>query len=163
MAYWGFPESAEIRATEMGATFTVLIGVGASVVGAVLSYVVSYVVLRLQRKRLLESSTTEGRISSLISSLNRSADTLSESITALSEIEDEMGKKRLLADKLQREIDHSTRIAALTRKEVDAVAHVMGRIVRREGKHSFWKSLLVNFLFYTAGVITTILLAQVVR
>lgn len=154
MPYWDWPESGGITAT-----IVALIGVGASTVGAVLPYVVS----RLRKKRLVESSTTEGRISSLISSLNSSADTLSESITALSEIEDEMGKKRLLADKLQREIDHSKRIAALTRKEVDAVAHVMGRIVQREGKRSFWKSLLVNFLFYAAGVITTILLAQVVR
>ena len=135
------------------------IGVGASALGAVLGQLA----FRYQKRRLAESSTTEGRISSLISSLKSSADTLSESITALSEIEDEMGKKRLLADKLQREIDHSTRIAALTRKEVDAVAYVMGGVVRREERRSFWKSLLVNFLFYAAGVTTTILLAQVVR
>ena len=109
------------------------------------------------------SSTTEGRISSLISSLKSSADTLSKSITALGEIEGEMGKKRLLANKLQREIDHSTRIAALTREEVDAVTHVMGGVVRREGRRSFWKGLLINFVFFAAGVITTVLLAQAIK
>jgi len=154
MQYFDWPEPVRITATIAAA-----IGLGASTLGATVGYVVSH----LQRRRLVGSSTTEGRISSLISSLKSSADTLSKSITALGEIEGEMGKKRLLANKLQREIDHSTRIAALTREEVDAVTHVMGGVVRREGRRSFWKGLLINFVFFAAGVITTVLLAQAIK
>jgi t-SNARE complex subunit (syntaxin) len=103
-----------------------------------------------------KGETTENRIRRLTASLQEAAQLITN-------IESEITARSVLAEKLQKDIETYNKLVELKKPEVEAVAQLLRGELKREGKRSFWTGFALNFLFFTLGVIATIVIEKVVK
>jgi hypothetical protein len=84
---------------------------------------------------------------------------LAEATEVMAAIEKEVTARRVMAERLQRDVETHTRLLALDREEVEAVAQTMAGEVRREGRRNLLTSFLLNAFFFGLGVLVTLLLS----
>jgi len=136
------------------------IGVAASVVGAVAGQVWA----RWQKQRNRKASRAiELKIAHHISEVGEVATTLQRTTALLAEIEEAMQDRQKLARELQHQIDRDEKLAGLTKQQSEAVVGTVQKIIRREGKRTFFRTVLINFVYFLAGAVTTFIIAILVR
>ena len=116
-----------------------------SVAGALSSVIVSVIQSFLVRNRE-KPETLEDRIAKLSSALKKSS-------RLVAEVEGEISKRQALVVELQNDADRYQKLVSLNREQVDAVAQLLQGELRREGTKSFWKGVLVNFVFFALGAV----------
>ena len=115
-----------------------LVGAGASVVGEY-----------LRKKK--ESTEKPGKVD-LAFRVKTLTDSLNTSTSLISEIQEEIEKRHELVTKLQKDTEHYETLSKLKEKEAEAVAQLLEGIVNQDSKRSFYKGVLVNFIFFVMGV-----------
>jgi len=93
--------------------------------------------------------TIEERIKKLTSSLQ-------ESTNLIAEVESEISERSALVEKLKKDADTYEQLVKLKEPEVEAVAQLLRGELKKEGSRSFWKGVLVNFLFFALGLIASV-------
>jgi hypothetical protein len=102
-----------------------------------------------QRKSQSEREKTEEeiikeKVDTLTSSLNRSADLISE-------VTEHINQRHELVEKLKKDHEKYQNLVNLKEEEVQAVAQILRGELKQEGKSSFRKSFLMNSLFFLMG------------
>ncbi len=115
---------------------TVAIGMAASAIaGAIQSF--------FSRKEEKEE-TLEDRINKLTSALK-------ESSHLVTEVEKEISSRQQLVLELQKDAEKYEKLVSINQEQVDAVAQLLQGELRKEGNKSFWKGIIVNFVFFILG------------
>lgn len=131
-------------------------GVELSIVGlifAALSALVSILQEYVLKKRhgTTGDESLEDRITKLTSALTESA-------SLVSQIEDEIKQRQSVVERLELDAKTYQEIANLRRPEVEAVAQVIRGEIKSESRRSFWIQIAVNFVFFVAGIVVTLVL-----
>lgn len=121
---------------------------------AVAAIGMEYLKVRLERwARAKRGPTTAERIQRLSAALTAATHTIHE-------IEGELSERSRLVQKLRDDCDRYDQLAKLKATEVEAVVQSLRGELRQEGRRGFWQSVLLNFIFFSAGVATTYLLGH---
>lgn len=119
-------------------------------VAGALAIALEFLKLKLERKiREKRGETTSERIEKL-------SRALTEATTLIGGIERELKERHRLVEKLRDDCDRYDQLAKLKASEVEAVVQSLRGEIRQEGKRSFWQSVLLNFVFFVAGVLVTV-------
>ncbi len=92
----------------------------------------------------VEGETTEERVKKLTRSLH-------EALSLIKSIEGEIKARSTLASQLQNDIDTYNKLVDVKKPEVEAIAQLLRGELKKEGRSSFWKGVLTNFLFFILG------------
>jgi vacuolar-type H+-ATPase subunit I/STV1 len=76
---------------------------------------------------------------------------LQEAIKLIGKIESEINARSALATQLQEDLDRYNKLIEIKKPEVEAITQLLRGEVQKEGRSSFWKSLLINFVFFLLG------------
>jgi hypothetical protein len=90
--------------------------------------------------------TFEEKIAALTSSLNDAAGQVSE-------IEQEIARRKLLAEQLQQEADLAKKISTLNAEQVAAVSQPLRGELHAETRSEFWSNATINALFALLGAV----------
>ncbi|WP_143763391.1 hypothetical protein [Methanothrix harundinacea] len=93
-----------------------------------------------------ETETLSNRIESLTTSLNTAA-------RAISEIEEEINSRQKLVSKLEEDSTTYSELAKLKKPEVEAVAQTLREELRREGRASFKRDILIMLVGVIVGTV----------
>jgi hypothetical protein len=74
------------------------------------------------------------------------------------EVQERIASGRSLIAKLEHDIELYEELARVDQPQAEALATVVRGEVTREGRRSFWIQLALNFVFFIAGVLITVLL-----
>lgn len=139
----------------MSADIEFLTAVAATLVGAGASLIGEY----LRRKK--KTSENKGKVD-LAHRVKTLTESLNTSTSLISEIQQEIEKRHELVTKLQKDTEHYEALSKLKEKEAEAVAQLLEGIVNQDSKRSFYKGVLVNFIFFVMGVGASYAIAQVI-
>ena len=92
--------------------------------------------------------------------INKLSSALRESSKLVAEVEGEISKRQELVTELQRDAERYQKLVALNKEQVDAVAQLLQGELRKEGTKSFWKGVVVNFVFFVLGAVFSWYLAH---
>lgn len=115
-------------------------------VGGAASAVTGILKMSFQKKKAKES--LENRIENLTNSLK-------DSVKIIDIIQSEIEERQKIASQLQQDVETYSRITCLKKEEVEAVAQILTGEIKRDNKRSFWKGILVNFIFFALGAIVS--------
>ncbi len=118
----------------------------ATVAGAVLT-VLLQLIDRLQKNKRRQE-TIEDRINALTSSLQ-------EASKVISQIEEEIGDRQQLAEKLRNDIETAKKVAGLHKGEVEAVAQVFRGELRSEGRRGTLREVIISSVFFVLGLVAS--------
>ena len=114
---------------------------------------IEFLKAKLERKiREKRGETTSGRIEKLSRALH-------DATTLIGGIERELKERHRLVEKLREDCARYDQLAKLKASEVEAVVQSLRGELRQEGKRSFWQAVLLNFVFFLAGVAVTLYIA----
>ena len=106
--------------------------------------------LRIDRKvREKRGETTSERIEKL-------SGALTDATQLIGGIERELKERHRLVEKLRDDCNRYDQLAKLKATEVEAVVQSLRGELRQEGRRSFWQSVLLNFVFFSAGVLVAV-------
>lgn len=106
--------------------------------------------LRIDRKvREKRGETTSERIEKL-------SGALTDATQLIGGIERELKERHRLVEKLRDDCNRYDQLAKLKATEVEAVVQSLRGELRQEGKRSFWQAVLLNFVFFSAGVLVAV-------
>lgn len=115
-----------------------------------LAVAVEFLKLKIDRKiREQRGETTSERIEKL-------SRALTDATNSIGGIERELKERHRLVEKLRQDCDRYDQLAKLKATEVEAVVQSLRGELRQEGRRSFWQSALLNFIFFSAGVLVTV-------
>ena len=97
-------------------------------------------------KKYRKPETLENRITKLSAALKASSELVAE-------VEGEIAKRQSLVTELQQDAEKYQRLVTINKEQVEAVAQLLQGELRKEGNKSFWKGVLVNFLFFGLGAL----------
>jgi peptidoglycan hydrolase CwlO-like protein len=118
---------------------------------AALAQLTGYSLRDLLGKRDKAEETLEHRVEQL-------SKALSNATALISDIEKEITSRHALATKLESDLETYNHLVELKRSEVEAVAQLLRGELRSQERRGFWQEVLVNFVFFVLGVVTTLLL-----
>jgi hypothetical protein len=85
--------------------------------------------------------------------INKLSSALKESSRLVSEVEGEISKRQSLVAELQADAARYQRLVSINKEQVEAVTQLLQGELRKEGNKSFWKGVLVNFIFFGLGAL----------
>jgi len=85
--------------------------------------------------------------------INKLTSALKESSRLVSEVEGEIAERQSLVAELQRDAERYQQLVTINKEQVEAVTQLLQGELRKEGSKSFWKGVLVNFIFFGLGVL----------
>jgi hypothetical protein len=85
------------------------------------------------------------KIQTLTASLNSASQ-------AIGQIENEIKQRQELVQKLEKEADTASKIAALNKEQMDAVAQVLRSEIKSDERQNFWGAQLLAFFYAALGV-----------
>jgi len=100
-----------------------------------------------------KKETLEARVDTLTTSLR-------EATQLISQVEGEIESRTELATKLRDDVERYNQLKNLSSSEVEAVAQVLRGELRSEGTKSFWKAVLLNFVFFILGAVCSFVIAR---
>jgi t-SNARE complex subunit (syntaxin) len=136
----------------MEITSLVLSLIGTLVASMGLAVATESILRRFRKKQ--EEETVERRIQRLSTSLK-------EAVGLINQIEEEIKSRQALVEKLKSDIETYNSIVSLKRTEVEAVAQVLRKELKTEGRRSFWRSVAVNFVFFSLGAVASFVLIKI--
>ena len=97
--------------------------------------------------------------------VDRLTETLRDAMRALAatseELQQEVDQGQQLVAKLQADAHRYEELTRVNRAQAEAVAVLMRAELEAEGRRSFWKGFAMNFGFFLAGVVVSVLLPAV--
>lgn len=87
--------------------------------------------------------------------INKLSSALKESSRLVSEVEGEIEKRQALVAELQADAARYQQLVAINKEQVEAVTQLLQGELRKEGNKSFWKGVLVNFVFFVLGALVS--------
>ena len=110
----------------------------------------------VRKQKSDQGETIEDRVGRLTRSLQ-------EATTLIANIEAEIKARSSLATQLQQDIDRYNQLVEIRKPEVEAIAQLLRGELKHEGRSSFWKSVLLNFVFFVLGAGASLLIAKLIR
>ena len=92
--------------------------------------------------------------------VNKLTNSLGDATHLISQIETEIETRSELASRLRDDINRYNKLKKLRAPEVEAVAQVLRGELKSEGSKSFWKGVIVNFIFFLLGAGFSFLLSK---
>jgi len=109
-----------------------------------------YLKIRVERKiKHKFGETTSERI-------DRLSKALKESMSLTNDIEKEIQQRHSIVTKLKQDVDRFEKLAKIKESEVEAIAQTIRGELRAEGSKSLFKSALISFFFFIAGILVTL-------
>lgn len=124
----------------------VAVGAAASILGAL--------VQKFIRPDKQKRETLETRVNALTTSLR-------DATQLISQIQGEIETRSELASKLRDDVERYNQLKKLSAPEVEAVAQVLRGELKSEGSKSFWKGVIVNFIFFLLGAASSFLISRI--
>lgn len=121
-------------------------------VGAAASFIGEYF---KKKKKSKETPDLNIRVIELTKSL-------SQSTSLIAEIQEDIERRHDLVKKLKNDTEHYETLSKLKEKETEAVAQLFKGIVSNDSKNSFYKGVLVNFIFFVMGVGASYAISQII-
>lgn len=95
------------------------------------------------------------RQESLTQRIDRLAGALKEATGLIADIEQQIQDRHSFVERLRVDVQRYEQLAQLNQSQVEAVAQLLRAEIRAEGRSTFWKGVVVNFLFFIIGVIVS--------
>ncbi|MDZ4202068.1 MAG: hypothetical protein U1C96_08010 [Gallionella sp.] len=95
-------------------------------------------------KKGKKQETLEDRINKLTAALK-------ESSQLVAAVEEEIQSRQQLVSELQKDAEKYQKLISLNQEQVEAVAQLLQGELRKENNKSFWKGVIVNFVFFIMG------------
>ena len=122
--------------------------------GAFLSVVTQMFVSMATKKK---ETKADNDIAAKISSVSN---TLSKSSTELSVLQQDLQKRIDFVKDLEVKAREAENIASLSQEQVDAVNSLLNSSIKKESRSTFWRGALINFIFFIAGAIISLLITM---
>jgi hypothetical protein len=132
--------------------FSIIAVVVAALASALWSGVENY----LKQSRRTQGETIEDRVARLTQSLE-------EATGLIANIESEIKARSSLATQLQDDLDRYNNLITIKKPEVEAIAQLLRGELKKEGRSTFWKGFLINFLFFILGAGASIVISKLLR
>jgi hypothetical protein len=127
-----------------------------SLLGAIASILLGAYQAYFETQRQGKGETIEDRVSRLTRSLE-------EATALIGNIESEIQARSDLATQLQEDLDRYNKLVEIKKPEVEAIAQLLRGELQKEGRSTFWKGVLVNFLFFVLGAAASLTIAMLIR
>lgn len=111
----------------------------------------------IEKKRKLEKEEKEPDISTKIKRISK---TLDKSSIALSDLQMELEQKIQYVKELNAEANQAQSLLSLSRDQVKAITTMINKETQRENRANFWKSVLVNFVFFILGAVASYVISK---
>ncbi len=116
--------------------FTVMAGLVVSLIfGTIYSFI---------ENKGIKKETLEDRIIKLTTALK-------ESSQLVTEVETEIQSRQQLVSELQNDAEKYQKLISINQEQVDAVAQLLQGVLRKDSNKSFWKGVIMNFVFFIMG------------
>ena len=111
-------------------------------------------------QRQLARRRTKGRKETTEMRIRRLTTSLSEAVDLIDGIEKEIDSRQTLVGRLQKDVKRYTKLAALKKGEVEAVAQSLRGEIQREERRSFWQNVGLNAFFFGLGILASYFLLR---
>lgn len=108
-------------------------------------------ILRLRKLLKKGEETTVQPFNKLIKALSQSGQLIDEILT-------EIDARQKLVDKLQEDIKTYYENTEIKKSDVEAISQLLQGEIRKESRRSLWQNIVINFIFFCAGVVITYLI-----
>lgn len=86
--------------------------------------------------------------------------TLSNSSAELSNLQQELEEKIQLVNDLNMKANQAQNLLSLSADQIEAIKTMLNQETQKENRANFWKSVLVNFIFFVLGAITSYIISK---
>ena len=122
-----------------------------------LAALINFIVSKFtERKELKKKEDIASKIKTISGALNQSAKDLIEMQEALE-------KRIAFVEDLNAQAQKAERIASLNQEQVNAVNDILNASLKKEGRRNFWQGVLVNFIYFVLGAVTSFLIARFLK
>jgi len=128
------------------------IAIGLMVGGA--ASIIGELVQKLSKATKGKDQTLETRVEALTASLT-------DATQLISQIQREIESRSGLATKLREDVERYDQLKKISAPEVEAVAQLLRGELKSEARKSFWKGVIVNFIFFILGAVSSYLLSRI--
>ena len=92
--------------------------------------------------------------------IKRISNTLNKSSMALSDLQMELERKIQYVNELNAEANQAQSLLSLSHDQVKAIRTMINKETQRENRINFWKSVLINFVFFILGAIASYIISK---
>ncbi len=85
---------------------------------------------------------------------------LSQSSGELANLQKELEGKLAFVNKLNEEANQAQNLLSLSHDQIEAIKTMLNQETQKENKSNFWKSVLVNFIFFVLGAIASYIISK---
>ena len=85
---------------------------------------------------------------------------LSQSSGELANLQKELEGKLAFVNKLNEEAHQAQNVLSLSHDQIEAIKTMLNQETQKENKSNFWKSVLVNFIFFVLGAIASYIISK---
>ena len=85
---------------------------------------------------------------------------LSQSSTELINLQKELEGKLEYVNQLNEEANQVQNLLSLSHNQIEAIKTMLNQETQKENKINFWKSVLVNFIFFVLGAIASYIISK---
>ena len=118
----------------------------------------SFMLTDFVRKFLNKGKNEEPDISVRIEKVSK---TLSNSSAELSNLQQELKEKIQLVNDLNMKANQAQSLLSLSKDQIEAIKTMLNQETQKENRANFWKSVLVNFIFFVLGAIASYIISSI--
>lgn len=85
---------------------------------------------------------------------------LSKSSSELSDLQLELERKIQFVNKLNAEANQVQSLLSLSHNQIEAIKTLLNKETQKENRANFWKSVLVNFIFFILGAVASYIISK---
>lgn len=85
---------------------------------------------------------------------------LNQSSVELVDLQKELEGKLEFVNKLNKEANQAQNLLSLSRDQIEAIKTMLNQETQKENKINFWKSVLVNFIFFILGAVASYIISK---
>lgn len=126
-----------------------------SFLGAFISFLVT-ILLRI----LIYKNKIKRHEPGISQRIKRVAEVLSDSSADLINLQQELQEKVQFVNDLNMKANQAQNLLSLSQDQLDAIKLMLNHETRKESKINFWKSVLVNFVFFVLGAIASYVISK---
>ena len=92
--------------------------------------------------------------------IERGSKTLSSSSAELTDLQQELEEKIQFVNDLNMKANQAQSLLSLSHDQIDAIKTMLNQETQKENRANFWKSVLVNFIFFVLGAIASYIISK---
>lgn len=85
---------------------------------------------------------------------------LSQSSAELVDLQKELEGKLEFVNKLNEEANQAQNLLSLSHDQIEAIKTMLNQETQKENRINFWKSVLVNFIFFVLGAVASYIISK---